>query len=70
VAVHFCEVEYTTAVVSMNKMCEKSPQIGDGHSAHAEPILFCSREIIRFIGMAKVDLSRLFAPPARTVAVP
>jgi len=26
VAVHFREVEYTTAVVSMNKMCEKPLQ--------------------------------------------
>jgi hypothetical protein len=34
VVVHFCEVEYTTAVVSMNQMCEKPLQSATGHSAN------------------------------------
>jgi hypothetical protein len=34
VAVHFREVEYTTAVVSMNKMCEKPLQSATGPSAN------------------------------------
>lgn len=38
-AVHFCEVEHKTAVVSMNKMCEKPPR--SATDILLMPSLFC-----------------------------